>query len=123
MLTDSSFDGANPIRDIEPSPSVHMVRSGERISRSGTISLMGLAASVGSLGLSLGHARRSFGDLGRAVRKVRPNLNLESTIYRSRGRGNQHTPPNYPKTRRKRKTTRERLSDRVSMRRDIGWDQ
>lgn len=102
------------LRDMPPTPSSYVVRSGERTSRGRGVALMGLAASLGALGLSLGHARRSFGDLGRTIRKVRVNPQHETTVYRSRGHGNQHTPPNYPKTRRKRRTRRERSQDQCA---------
>jgi len=69
--------------------------------------------SIGAEGLV---AFRSFGTPAtvRKRRKIHVNPQRESTVYRSRGHGNQHTPPNYPKTRRKRQTRRERSADVVS---------
>lgn len=40
----------------------------------------------------------------------------------SRGRGNQHTPPGYPPTKRRRKTARQRTHDYFSYVRERLWD-
>lgn len=127
MLTDSSFNGSNPTPDIEPPPSVHVVRSDETIRRGRGVSIMGLAVSLAGLGLAAQSGATQFNRFGHVVkkvaRKVHVNPQRETTVYRSRGHGNQHTPPNYPKTRRKRKTRRERGEDRFAAKCSAdGWD-